>query len=192
MTSIDYYDTILGMSDLSNRILLHHCCVVCTPKVLGYFQKEFKEVEGFWFNPNIHPGEELKKRHEALKTFSMERKYRLLEKNDYPEDLWSKSVGNNSEEPERCKICYSIRMKITAQEAKKMNIRYFSTTLLSSPHQKHDLVKTAGIQAAEEEGLNFVYKDFRLDFYEGKNEIWSKKLYMQKYCGCFYSINEKK
>ncbi|MBU2615078.1 MAG: epoxyqueuosine reductase QueH [Elusimicrobia bacterium] len=175
-----------------DKILLHHCCAVCTPKVLESFKKEFKEVIGFWFNPNIYPVDERKKRQEALKVFSEEKKHRLMEKNDYPEDLWSKSIENNSGEPERCRICYSIRMKITAQTAKKMNIRHFSTTLLSSPHQKHDLIKAAGIQAAAEEGLDFVYRDFRPEFYEGKNEIWNKKLYMQKYCGCLYSINEKK
>jgi len=176
---------------MPENILLHHCCAVCTPKVLEYFSAQFEKVTGFWFNPNIQPEEEFNKRLGALKTFTDERKHVLIEKKDYEGKYWDNYIGMDTNEPHRCRKCYALRLEATAREAKKMNIGSFSTTLLSSPHQKHDIIVEIGKKAEADTGVKFAYRDFRPEFYEGKNEIYNRKLYMQKYCGCIYSLKER-
>ena len=166
-------------------ILLHHCCVVCTPKALEFLRKEFgKAVSGLWYNPNIMPEEEHSRRLNALKEYAAQEKHALLV-DESIESGWVESAKKEEAEGRpRCAFCYYVRMKRTAQTAVKNGIPRFTTTLLSSPHQKHELVIEAGKRAASESGAEFYYRDFRPQFYEGKNEIYKRKLYMQKYCGC--------
>jgi len=171
------------------KLLLHHCCAVCTPEVLKFFRKNFNEVIGFWFNPNIYPEEEFQKRLSALKDFSSQENHKLIVNTDCSNKEWLEEVARiGTEEPKRCEFCYSLRLKKTAVEAKNQCIENFSTTLLSSPHQKHELVKEIGEKIAVETGVNFIYKDFRPFFYNGKNEIRRRGLYIQKYCGCKFSL----
>ncbi len=171
------------------KLLLHHCCVVCTPEVLKFFKKNFDEVTGLWFNPNIYPEEEFQKRLSALKNFSSQQNYTIIVSTDYSNEKWLAEVTKTgTEEPTRCEFCYLLRLKTTALEAKKLSIENFSTTLLSSPYQKHELVKKIGERIAKETGTNFIYNDFRQLFYNGKNEIRRIGLYIQRYCGCKFSV----
>jgi len=173
-------------------LLLHHCCVVCTPKILEYFNNLFI-VTGFWFNPNIYPQTESNKRLDALKSFSIDFNYNLIVKDDYTYDIWLEEINKNKtiNKPDRCKICYTIRLTETAKKAKLLNIDSFSTTLLISPYQYHEIIKEIGDKIGKMMGIKFIYNDFRPEFYNSKNIIYNKKLYMQKYCGCKFSINER-
>lgn len=63
----------------------------------------------------------------------------------------------------------------------------FSTTLLISPYQNHELLKQIGEELAQKYGISFLYRDFRQGFREGQNEARELGLYMQKYCGCVFS-----
>jgi hypothetical protein len=93
--------------------------------------------------------------------------------------------------PDRCRYCYTIRLNKTAEEAKQRGIGRFSTTLLISPFQKHELVKGAGEAAAKSYGVEFVYQDMRPYYYESKQSAREAGLYLQKYCGCIYSKEER-
>ena len=122
---------------------------------------------------------------------------------EYPESLWlesAKAAGADSHSSSmpageagagRCRFCYYLRMKEAAKAAKTNNAGSFSTTLLSSPHQKHELIREAAMKAAAEEKVNFVYQDFRTFYYEGKKQAKDMGLYMQKYCGCMPSLIER-
>jgi len=91
---------------------------------------------------------------------------------------------------EKCNLCYKSRLEKTAMFAKENNFDFFSTSLLSSPYQKHNIVKQIAANLALKYTVNFLYKDFRTDFYEGKNSLKQKGYYMQKYCGCNKSYIE--
>lgn len=73
------------------------------------------------------------------------------------------------------------------------NIGYdtFSTTLLISPYQNHDALKQIGEEMARKYNLTFLYRDFRPGFREGQNEARELGLYMQKYCGCVFSEEDR-
>ncbi len=91
----------------------------------------------------------------------------------------------------RCVSCYKIRLREVANFAKEQNFDGFTTTLLVSPYQKHELIKQIGEKIGKDLGIRFFYKDFRPGFYQGKNEVKSLGLYSQKYCGCIFSEKER-
>ncbi|OGW75546.1 MAG: hypothetical protein A3J81_07515, partial [Nitrospirae bacterium RIFOXYB2_FULL_43_5] len=107
----------------------------------------------------------------------------------FAEELWQQK--SNEEKPERCKFCYRLRLIGAAKSAKKLGFEYFSTTLLVSPQQNHELIRELALEIAENEGLKFVYRDLRHMYYKGKNVVKEMGLYSQKYCGCMPSLIEK-
>lgn len=101
---------------------------------------------------------------------------------------WEKFEGV---EAQRCKMCYAVRLEKTAQFAKQNGFDAFTTTLLVSPYQKHDLILELGNYFAQKYGLDFYYNDFRVGFRKGQQEAKDIGLYRQKYCGCILSLKTK-
>ena len=67
----------------------------------------------------------------------------------------------------------------------------FSTTLLYSIYQKHDLIIRIGEEMAERIGIPFYYRDFRELWQEGITLSKEENMYRQPYCGCLYSEKER-
>ena len=68
---------------------------------------------------------------------------------------------------------------------------HFTSTLFVSPYQNHELLAETARAAAEEFGVSFLYRDFRPYFREGQDRARALGLYMQKYCGCIFSEEER-
>jgi predicted adenine nucleotide alpha hydrolase (AANH) superfamily ATPase len=94
-------------------------------------------------------------------------------------------------EGDRCGDCFRMRLEKTAAVAKEEGFDSFTTTLLISPYQKHELLKEMGEQIAEEQGIEFHYEDFRPGFRESHRLSRELDIYHQKYCGCIYSEWER-
>lgn len=169
-------------------LLLHHCCAPCSVGPLSLLKENFA-LTGFWFNPNIHPGDEYELRKKSLIRFVKKEGIELTFGPDYAEDEWFKNAAGCA--PGRCTFCYYVRFKETARRAKLLGLEAFTTTLLSSPYQKHELIIDIAAKAAGEEGVKFYYEDFRPYFYEGKTKAKALGFYMQKYCGCKFSKEER-
>ena len=60
-----------------------------------------------------------------------------------------------------------------------------------SPYQNHELLKQVAQQAAQATGVAFVYRDFRPLFRAGQERARELGFYMQKYCGCIFSEEER-
>ena len=73
----------------------------------------------------------------------------------------------------------------------KMGIRYFGTTLTISLYQKHDEIKRICEEMAEKYNVKFMYVDFREGFKQGQAKSRELGLYMQKYCGCIFSEEDR-
>ena len=82
-------------------------------------------------------------------------------------------------------------MEQTARFAAEQGFDSFSTTLLISPYQNHELIKAVAEQAADKYGVSFLYRDFRPYFKEGQEQARENGFYMQKYCGCIFSEEER-
>lgn len=192
------------------KLLLHICCANCAIYPAKTLREEGHNLTGFWFNPNIHPYQEYKLRLDSLKGLAdrwLIDMYYLEEykptdffklQSNFPANMSNASVGNSSDttsfpqSPERCKSCYRLRLKKTAEEASKQGFDAFTTTLLISPYQNFEQITTIGNEFADKYNISFYLRDFRPHF--RKPVVIAKELglYRQKYCGCIYSREERK
>ncbi|MCX8129384.1 MAG: epoxyqueuosine reductase QueH [Clostridia bacterium] len=168
------------------KLLMHMCCAPCSVFPTSLMKGDI-ELEGLFYNPNIHPAEEHKRRKENVELFSKLENIPVTCMDDFMQDEWEAFKGH---EDMRCKMCYGIRMDKVAQYAKEMGFDAFTTSLLVSPYQKHDVIKNLGQKAAEKYGIDFYYKDFRPGFRQGQQMAKEMGLYRQKFCGCIVSYNE--
>jgi predicted adenine nucleotide alpha hydrolase (AANH) superfamily ATPase len=171
------------------RILLHVCCANCAIHPHKVLSDEGHQVFGYWYNPNIHPFTEYQKRLEALRSLEEKKSIPVFYHDSYDLEKFLKAAIQDVEN--RCAFCYKIRLIRAASYAKEQDFDGFTTTLLVSPYQKHGLIRELGEKIGADLEINFIYKDFRTGFYEGKNEARSLELYSQKYCGCIFSEKER-
>jgi predicted adenine nucleotide alpha hydrolase (AANH) superfamily ATPase len=170
------------------KILLHQCCAPCSYKVIELLAPQFS-IFGFWYNPNIHPESEYDNRSDALLKLNDSCGITTSTFLSLTEEQWTEKAPKTI--PERCYYCYAMRLNKTAEQAKSRGFKSFTTTLLISPFQKHELVKEAGMAAAKANGVEFYYQDMRQHYYDSKNAARDAGFYIQKYCGCSFSKVER-
>ena len=171
------------------KVLLHICCAPCANRPLAALQEEGHEVTGFWYNPNIHPFTEYRSRRNTVREYLAEIGVALLEKNDYALRPFVRAVAENI--AHRCVKCYEMRLFETAKAAKENGFDAFTSSLFISPYQNHGLMMEVAQRAAAEYGVEFLYRDFRPLFKEGQDFAREHGFYMQKYCGCVFSEEER-
>jgi hypothetical protein len=170
------------------KLLIHICCAPCLIHPLEALRLKGFEVCGLFYNPNIHPFSEYNERKKAITglKWGIEVIYP-----DYLPQEFFREINFKEGAPLRCAVCWKMRLKETARTAKEKGFNYFTTTLLVSPYQNHEVLRNLGDEAAREEGVEFYYADFRLGFKKAHEEARSKGVYTQKYCGCIYSEMER-
>lgn len=172
------------------RILLHTCCAPCLVMPLDELRGEGHHVTAFFFNPNIHPYSEYLRRLDAFNVYAKQvQASTLLKEGDYGLEEWFQQVAFR--ESQRCRVCFHFRMDVTASIAESQGFDAFSTTLLYSRFQKHELLKTVAEAVSEKYGIPFVYRDWRTGWNEGVRRYRKLGLYRQKHCGCIYSEKER-
>jgi predicted adenine nucleotide alpha hydrolase (AANH) superfamily ATPase len=133
---------------------------------------------------------EYKARRDTLKEYTQLIQIDAIFEENYGLKEFCKNVINNLEN--RCaKYCYRVRLEQTAKYAKENGYDAFTTTLLVSPYQNHELLINVAEEMAEKYGIKFLYRDFRIGFREGQAKARELGLYMQKYCGCVFSEEER-
>lgn len=168
------------------KLLLHTCCAPCSVYCIETLRKEGIEPTVYWFNPNIHPYMEYKQRRDCLKEYTRNIEIEAIFEENYGLKDFCKNVVQDLEN--RCqKYCYPVRLEQTAKYAKENGYDSFSTTLLISPYQNHEMLIKVGEEMAKKYGLKFLYRDFRAGFREGQEKARELGLYRQKYCGCVFS-----
>ncbi len=171
------------------KVLLHCCCAPCSLSCIKPLQDEGAGLSLFWYNPNIHPFKEYEARRDCLLEYAKEIGLAVRVKENYGLREFVKNVADNIDG--RCVYCYEHRLEETAKYAKENGFEYFTTTLLASLYQDHDAIKAAGERFAEIYGVKFLYRDFRTGFREGNTLARNKGFYMQKYCGCIFSEEDR-
>lgn len=163
------------------KLLMHTCCAPCSTYVIKKLREEgYTDITSYWYNINIHPYTEYKARLEGVITYMEMVKIPLIIENEYGIREFTKSVVDNIDG--RCLFCYTSRLEKTAKYAKENGYDAFTTTLLVSPYQKHELIVKIAKEVAQKYDLNFVYFDFREGFREGQKMAREAGIYMQKYC----------
>ncbi len=202
------------------ELLFHVCCAPCLSVPLQYLEKnghvpgkaagaalflpdggevlyrdggvEEKEIRvspmGYFFNPNIHPLEEHLERRDAVSRTG----FPVVFSQAYDQREWlANALDAEENDGSRCGFCYRQRLDGTARFAVENGFDAFSTTLLSSPYQDHELVKEMGREMAREHGIPFLYFDLRDNYDSYRGFCARRDIYVQKYCGCIFSEKER-
>ena len=172
------------------KLLMHTCCAPCSVYCIESLRNEGIEPTLYWYNPNIHPYAEYKARRDALKEYSKKINIQVIFEEEYGLKEFCKSVIGDLKN--RCSnYCYKVRLEQTVKYAKNNGFDSFTSTLFVSPYQQHDKLKEICEELAKKYDINFVYRDFREGFREGQLKARELGLYMQKYCGCIFSEEDR-
>lgn len=179
-------------------LLLHSCCAPCSSYVLEYLSQYFK-ITVFYYNPNISPEEEYRKRvaeqKRLISQLPSKNPVDFIEGDYKPQDFYdiAKGMENIPEGGERCFSCYRLRLEHAARLAADMGFDYFTTTLSISPYKNAPKLN----EIAEELSEIYRVKNLPSDF--KKKEGYKRSialsaeynLYRQDYCGCIFSKLER-
>ena len=172
------------------KLLLHTCCAPCSVYCIDELRKEGIEPTVYWYNPNIHPYMEYKARRDCLKEYTESINVKAIFHENYGLDEFCKEAVKDLKN--RCtNYCYPIRIEQTCKYAKEHGYDTVSTTLLYSIYQNHEFIKSCMEEKCNKYGLSFLYRDFRVGFWEGHQKAHDLGLYMQKYCGCVFSEEDR-
>jgi predicted adenine nucleotide alpha hydrolase (AANH) superfamily ATPase len=171
------------------RMLIHVCCAHCAAYTIEHWRREGWETTGFWYNPNIHPFTEHQQRLESMRALAAKTGTPLIVVEGYDIVEYFRRVAGHEEE--RCRRCFELRLAKTAETTRERGYDAFTTTLLISPHQKHDLIREMGGKAAGEKGVAFLYADLRKRYSDSRHITKPMELYRQQYCGCIFSEWER-
>ena len=172
-----------------NSLLVHCCCAHCAAYTVDYWRGEGYEVSALWYNPNIHPYTEHQRRLESMEILAKEFNLPLEVTNGYDMVEYFRQVVGD--EAKRCRYCFRLRLEKTAEVACAKAFDAFTTTLLISPHQKHELIHEISNELAREKGIDFLYADLRKRYSDSRRLTKGLNLYRQQYCGCVYSEWER-
>jgi epoxyqueuosine reductase len=171
------------------KVLLHICCGPCTIYPLQVLRSFGCDILGLFYNPNIHPYSEYRKRRETLQTYAREEALNLIVGEGYPIERYFRSVAFKEED--RCRYCYEERLRVAFSLAREQEVDAVTTTLLYSRYQKHDVIVSIAESLSAEYGVPFFYHDFREGWQEGIRISKERSMYRQAYCGCIYSERER-
>lgn len=190
-----YIPPRVQVPDEETEILLHACCAPCSSAILECMLFNGLKPTIFYFNPNIFPLQEY-----AIRKAESIRQANALGvrwiDGDYNHEKWLECVAGLENEPERggrCLECFKMRMLASAQCAKNLGIRLFTTTLASSRWKSLAQIEEAGNWAASQiEGVEFWTQNWRKGgLQERRNQLLKEGgFYNQLYCGCEFSMRK--
>ena len=166
--------------------LLHTCCAPCL--MAPYERLDDDELAIFFYNPNIHPFDEFNQRLYWVDQFAQEAQLDLITYHYNPDQYLEKAAFDTSN---RCEICYRLRIMETARVAKMKKFDAFTTTLLASTYQDHEMIVDLCSKASKKFKVPFYYEDFRPYYKQAYKTAKELGIYTQKYCGCVYSLEER-
>lgn len=196
------------------RVLLQACCAPCSSYCLLAL-RDIASLGVYYYNPNITLADEYEYRLSEIKRLIgiyNDNPDRVLPEDCQQVDIKNSYVNNYidiidapyepelflertkgfelcPERGERCSICFDLRLRKTAEEAKKLGYDFFATTLTLSPLKNADVINAIGEKIAEDVGIKYLPTDFKKkNGYKMSIELSKEfELYRQNYCGCVFS-----
>lgn len=176
---------------MTKKILVHTCCAPCATYSFEKLLADGLNPVGFFYNPNIHPEEEYKRRLDEFIKFAKLKNYPFLI-DECDSQVWFEAIKGFEEEKEggkRCEICFRLRLEKTVICAKENNFVGFTTVLTISPHKNSAVINQIGRELSEKHNIPFLEENFKKNDGFKKSLEFSKQynLYRQQYCGCVFS-----
>lgn len=196
------YKPVKKIIEKKPKLLLHICCWPDATVPIMDLKDEY-ELTCFWYDPNIQPKKEYNKRLKEFKKICKIEWVNFIQWEYDVENFFDKVkwLENSPEQGERCKVCYDIRLKRSALEARRLWIKFWTTTLNISPHKNLDKLfvlwdKWSIKEIIDEKSkknfknkLEFLKIKFRKNKGFERSVEYTKKynIYRQDYCWCVYS-----
>ena len=159
------------------KTLMHTCCAPCSVSCIQQLRSEGIEPVAYWYNPNIHPYQEYKARRDTLMAYAPTIGMELIVQENYGLREFCRAVCGDIDH--RCSVCYALRLAQAAQYAARHGYDSFTTTLLVSPYQNHELLAETAERMGREYGVRFLYRDFRPGFRQGAGGPCAGLLYAE-------------
>lgn len=169
------------------KILLHACCGICSGYPISLLQEMGYTVTVYFCNPNIDTQEEFSRRLDAQKTICTHFGVDLIVEDYNPQEYldYIRGLENEPERGSRCDKCIELRLKKTANKAKELGIKEFTTSLVISPHKNYEKISNFGKSLSD----CYLAIPFRKNdgFLKTNNLSKELGLYRQNYCGCKFA-----
>ncbi|MEL7641471.1 MAG: epoxyqueuosine reductase QueH [Solidesulfovibrio sp.] len=169
---------------MAGRILLHICCGPCAIAPVKRLQEAGWTVVGLFYNPNIQPAMEYLRRREGVAAVAGILDVAVRYDAYDPLPHLRRSLADPAG---RCPPCWDERLDRAAATARALGCDAFTSSLLYSKYQDHDLLAALGDARAQAHGVPFHYRDFRVHWDEGVALSREWNIYRQPYCGCLLS-----
>ncbi len=181
----------LSSSKVMEKVLIHTCCAPCFVSVEPYFQEKGMVPVAFFYNPFIHPFKEYKARFKSMKKLE-EEGFEVHYRDEYElRDFVRKVLDMEEKGEKRCSHCYEVRLRGTMEKSAEMGISKVATTLIVSPYQDIPLINAVGKELQDECGVEYMPLDLQNYHDEGHRRAREQGYYMQNYCGCIFSEQER-
>ena len=174
-----------------SKILLHICCGPCAAGCLEPLREAGLTIGFYFSNSNLNTPEEYRKRLDAARTLAEAEKIPLY-RDSYDHAAWLARTAALADEPEgglRCRACFAFALERTARAAAELDYPAFATSLTVSPHKNSALIFQIGGRFERFQPWNFKKKD---GFLKGIRRAEALGLYRQNYCGCEFSLRDRK
>lgn len=174
------------------KLLLHCCCAPCSSAIIEHLSNYY-DITLYFYNPNITSEDEYVSRaEEVIRLVDIMNlknvKIHIEPYNSEPFYEFAEDLKDSHEGCQRCRICYSTRLRKTAEYANENGYGQFSTTLTISPYKDSAVINSIGTSVTSI-FPNLMYMPFDFGFlYTRSLDLCEKyDLYQQDYCGCIYS-----
>ena len=175
---------------MCKKILVHCCCGPCATSSLQRLLDEGYDPVLVYGNSNIWPQEENDVRYQNLLKVAGHFGGLQVIRQDYDHERWLEFVKGLENEPEggaRCLKCFEYNLRCAHEEAVRLGIDCFTTTLTVSRFKNSSNIFKVGSAFEGFEPIDFKKKDGFARSCEMAKELG---LYRQQYCGCEFSIAE--
>ena len=168
--------------------LLLSCCAPCSCAVIKKLAEDGKSFSVLFYNPNIRPEAEYRKRCEENKRVCEKYGVEFVEL-EYDNERWcelTKGLEHLPERKERCSICFAMRLKRAFEYARENGFDGVASVLGVSRYKDLNQVNKVAYEEAEKAGLSYIEIEGRKGgMQELRNELIKElNLYSQEYCGC--------
>ena len=170
------------------RFLLLSCCAPCSCAVIKLLAEEEQDFAVVFYNPNIRPEQEYRKRANENKRLCILYNVPFIEL-EYDNKRWCELTTGLENEPERgkrCDVCFYMRLKRVMEYAKDNGFEAVASVLGVSRYKDLAQVNRAAAKASAEVGIPYLEIEGRKG---GRQELRAQlikelALYNQTYCGC--------
>ena len=178
-------------------LLLHVCCGPCFTYPYELIKDYFK-VTIIYNNSNIYPEEEYNRRLNELNKYltDIDSGIEVIEfpynNATYNKDL--EPFANQREGMDRCRLCFRKRLGQAIEYAEANDFDFVGTVMSISRFKNSQDLNKIGFELSEGKRVKWLPADFKKNggYEKSLDIVREHKMYFQHYCGCKFSIRDKK